>query len=546
MRKESQFSRRDFLQVMGAAGLAAGMPRSLLKERDWGEEEWPELTWEQFPEEMEVVRRIGQMSPKVEIGDDGFLKGEKTDFSLENEPPEGDERFNGVGEELACEIGGSKLSWVVLLQKKSEDPADKVKDPVVDSHFLVNKSKILQTYVPSERGWPRSVSQIRFFYWKDSNRFVELMRGLTYYKQWGETFNPVLLRVFDQEPKAYAYRRTLVVEVDGEVGGKMERTPERLKANLLSTIRSLRKYGLGPWDVVCNMEMYERYSDLNKDIGVKLMAEMRHLWGIMALIEGDEREKELVFGGFRKSGESKLEAVKRYFRLNREYLDLIYMPQEMQEWDKDSKFWFLWDVLNGEKMPVADGFVMPVEHDSGGGLRFLDQDAHSKETFHLGYDFNVGSGNEDGGMPFRCVAKGKVVWQGWTTNGLGKIIIVRHRLRDGREVYSRYAHNEENFVKKGEVVEAGQKIGTIGRTGQAENEDFKAHLHFEIAYASTYQRLMRDNPAFYGVKSKDLARRMFAAPREFIKQNCSLKPKDATENSKEMEREWGDLLKVIK
>lgn len=55
--------------------------------------------------------------------------------------------------------------------------------------------------------------------------------------------------------------------------------------------------------------------------------------------------------------------------------------------------------------------------------------------------------------------------------GYGNCITVRHY--NGIETL--YSHNSKNFVKKGDVVKAGQVIALTGRTGRATTE----HLHFE-------------------------------------------------------------------
>ncbi|MGP1477646.1 MAG: M23 family metallopeptidase, partial [Phocaeicola sp.] len=39
-----------------------------------------------------------------------------------------------------------------------------------------------------------------------------------------------------------------------------------------------------------------------------------------------------------------------------------------------------------------------------------------------------------------------------------------------------YSHNSKNIAKQGDVVEAGQALALVGRTGRATTE----HLHFEF------------------------------------------------------------------
>jgi murein DD-endopeptidase MepM/ murein hydrolase activator NlpD len=75
------------------------------------------------------------------------------------------------------------------------------------------------------------------------------------------------------------------------------------------------------------------------------------------------------------------------------------------------------------------------------------------------------------GTPVRTVGDGVVEFAGWQ-NGYGNTIIVRH---NGNRT-TLYAHLSRSDVRKGQRVEAGQRIGAVGRTGWATGP----HLHFEF------------------------------------------------------------------
>ena len=66
----------------------------------------------------------------------------------------------------------------------------------------------------------------------------------------------------------------------------------------------------------------------------------------------------------------------------------------------------------------------------------------------------------------------------------GNYIILRH-LVDGLEIYSFYAHlaSAREGLKPGQAVQAGEVIGTLGRTANTRERIGKerAHLHFELA-----------------------------------------------------------------
>ena len=68
--------------------------------------------------------------------------------------------------------------------------------------------------------------------------------------------------------------------------------------------------------------------------------------------------------------------------------------------------------------------------------------------------------------------------------GYGKIVILNHN-----HMYNTiYAHNKTNLVRKGQWVQQGEKIATVGNTGRSTGP----HLHFEIRANN-----MARDPALY-------------------------------------------------
>jgi murein DD-endopeptidase MepM/ murein hydrolase activator NlpD len=91
--------------------------------------------------------------------------------------------------------------------------------------------------------------------------------------------------------------------------------------------------------------------------------------------------------------------------------------------------------------------------------------------WHAGIDIKA-----DGGAPIRAAAKGTVVISGFERS-YGNLVKIEH----AGGFTTLYAHNLENLVEVGDVVEAGAVIGTVGRTGLASAH----HLHFEIRHEET-------------------------------------------------------------
>ncbi|WP_372678457.1 peptidoglycan DD-metalloendopeptidase family protein [Desulfosarcina sp.] len=79
----------------------------------------------------------------------------------------------------------------------------------------------------------------------------------------------------------------------------------------------------------------------------------------------------------------------------------------------------------------------------------------------------------DRGEPIRAVYSGQTLFSSWF-KGFGNMLIIDH----GDHYYSVYAHLEEQFKSKGDPVEAGEVIATVGDTGSMTG----VGLHFEIRH----------------------------------------------------------------
>jgi murein DD-endopeptidase MepM/ murein hydrolase activator NlpD len=88
-------------------------------------------------------------------------------------------------------------------------------------------------------------------------------------------------------------------------------------------------------------------------------------------------------------------------------------------------------------------------------------------AFHAGVDFTAWYG-----ALVRAGARGRVVWAGWNSGGYGFLVKVRHR----HGVRSFYAHLSRVFVRRGQWIGAGTRLGRVGATGHATGP----HLHFEV------------------------------------------------------------------
>ena len=94
-----------------------------------------------------------------------------------------------------------------------------------------------------------------------------------------------------------------------------------------------------------------------------------------------------------------------------------------------------------------------------------------KKGKHYGTDFGWSSKNGGKNQPIYAVEDGKVIYRQTQTSG-GKVIHIKH---DNGYV-TEYAHLDTWVVKKGDKVKMGQKIGTMGKSGNASGE----HLHLGV------------------------------------------------------------------
>lgn len=127
--------------------------------------------------------------------------------------------------------------------------------------------------------------------------------------------------------------------------------------------------------------------------------------------------------------------------------------------------------------PLADGFVFPVGPPDARG--YYNAQPFGKNG-HLGEDWNgTGGGNSDLGDPIHAIAGGIVFWVGDAGPGWGNVVRLYHNIgtkEAPRFVESLYGHLKTVEVATGDVLEKGQRLGTMGNV----DGRYYAHLHFEV------------------------------------------------------------------
>ena len=89
-----------------------------------------------------------------------------------------------------------------------------------------------------------------------------------------------------------------------------------------------------------------------------------------------------------------------------------------------------------------------------------------QRAFHEGVDFTA-----DEGTPILAAASGVVVTSEYHAQ-YGNVVEIDH----GNDLVTRYGHASARFVKVGDLVQRGTRIGEVGNTGRSTG----AHLHFEV------------------------------------------------------------------
>ena len=97
---------------------------------------------------------------------------------------------------------------------------------------------------------------------------------------------------------------------------------------------------------------------------------------------------------------------------------------------------------------------------------------------HAGQDLNgIGGENTDEGLPVRAAGRGLLIYAGEPSSDWGNVVVLLHRLPDGRFVQSLYAHLKTvSDIPLGTLVGRGEQIGSVGTA----HGNYLAHLHFEM------------------------------------------------------------------
>ncbi|MEG2295821.1 MAG: M23 family metallopeptidase [Oscillospiraceae bacterium] len=122
--------------------------------------------------------------------------------------------------------------------------------------------------------------------------------------------------------------------------------------------------------------------------------------------------------------------------------------------------------VNLSPIYINDTIYPPLEGRITSNFGYRKNPISKKSDFHKGVDIAAIAGSD-----IYVAFSGKVIFTGFDDN-FGNYIEVDH----GNNFITRYAHCSELIAKIGTIVRKGDRIATVGSTGNATG----SHLHFEI------------------------------------------------------------------
>jgi murein DD-endopeptidase MepM/ murein hydrolase activator NlpD len=555
--EEKKLSRRDFFKVAGAAAGSYFMP-DWLKNRPSAEIHWLSLTERETPE---ALRPILNLTPRTSIDSNGYLVLEdggaigrvplaQTEWSrhrsraadiLRDNQPRGIVLHWFGNDPTAEDWTIQNFLWGYDGVRTVTPTSGGSYDAVTSSHFLIGENppttglarlqdapSILQTQAPYE-GQATISSHLelpldRVAYREGRHHFISSFDALGWEYGFPHGVFSGIQEYFRNswvDPNWYTYS----LELSGRrFDDSASHPPDQEVANTLSVVWALMKK-----DNIPSTNVWGHYEfQLNRaDPGKKFMAQFRLLLGLKALTENDPQMNQLVFGPFLQEGMNTQEATRQYFDFVRDYLVLVNwgFPQKVFEWESETKYWTIYDRLfrEGPPLPIADSFRMPIDGEIRYGNTFLQPENHEGTDFNTGEPYEVMG---DLGTPILAIANGECIFaEEIPGHGLGKVVMLKHRLPEGAEVISLYGHLNDIEIQTGNICQKGQEIATMGASGGQSD----SHLHLAIAYGATWDTDLSHRAYVPSSVSATWIRRRYLDPITFI--NSRLEEETVSEES---------------
>jgi murein DD-endopeptidase MepM/ murein hydrolase activator NlpD len=113
-------------------------------------------------------------------------------------------------------------------------------------------------------------------------------------------------------------------------------------------------------------------------------------------------------------------------------------------------------------------FACPTQGEITSNYGYREKPCYKCSKFHKGIDISAPKGTS-----IVASRSGIVTFSG-TTRGYGNLVVIDH----GDGFVSRYAHVSKLLVHRGEIVEKGDEIALVGKSGVTTGN----HLHYEVKF----------------------------------------------------------------
>lgn len=220
-------------------------------------------------------------------------------------------------------------------------------------------------------------------------------------------------------------------------------------------------------------KIFENYSK-NRDHLVTLKKELESQKTMMMSLTADYDEKIRIISNQKEKRAKLLRDIRRQKTLTIAAIDMLRQAQTDLEQKIQSRYQQQASEREASSVPDSGcvfrmGDMTPPVNGEVVSLFGQGMSAgYHFNTFYNGIDIKT-----ERGEPIQALCGGTTIFSDWL-RGYGNLIIVDH----GNDYYTVYAHAEELFKKKGDPIESGEVIGTVGESGST----LEPKLYFEIRH----------------------------------------------------------------
>lgn len=173
-------------------------------------------------------------------------------------------------------------------------------------------------------------------------------------------------------------------------------------------------------------------------------------------------------------------------------------------------------IRQGFESPVkahwTEGYTKEGWYDSNPPFRRYRIPGSTRDSVHTGIDLQR-AGNADAGQPVYAIADGFVTYAARGRGTWGNLVVIQHT----PALHSRYAHLAEMRVRAGQMVQRGEFIGTVGKTG-LEYVPRGEHLHFDVSHSG----ILAINPQHWPGNNLSVCVQHYLHPTRYLQSDANL------------------------